>query len=137
MKKQLPVTELKTYLPAKDFDLSTRFYVDLGFKLEWTGPDNSLACFGTGSARFLLQKVHANFRPDYFMMHLLVPDVQRWWDYIKEHKIAETYQIKVEPPEDRPWGIRDLVVIDPSGVLWRIGQPIQRNPESRRSMRSI
>ena len=129
MKTQLPVTELKTYLPAKDFDLSTRFYVDLGFTLEWTGPDNSLACFGTGSARFLLQKVHANFRPDYFMMHLLVPDVQRWWDYIKQHKIAETYQIKVEPPEDRPWGIRDLVMIDPSGVLWRIGQPIQKKPE--------
>jgi len=129
MKTQLPVTELKTYLPAKDFGLSTRFYVDLGFILEWTGPDNSLACFGTGSARFLLQKVHANFRPDYFMMHLLVPDVQRWWDYIKEHKIAETYQIKVEPPEDRPWGIRDLVMIDPSGVLWRIGQPIQKKPE--------
>jgi len=129
MKTQLPVTELKAYLPAKDFDLSKRFYVDLGFTLEWTGPDNSLACFGIGSARFLLQKVRAKFRPDYFMMHLLVPDVQRWWNHIQEHKIAETYQIKVEPPEDRPWGIRDLVVIDPSGVLWRIGQPIQKNPE--------
>jgi len=128
-KTQLPVTELKAYLPAKDFDLSKRFYLDLGFTLEWLAPDNSLACFGIGSARFLLQKVHAKFRPDYFMMHLLVPDVQRWSDHIQEQKIAETYQIKVEPPEDRPWGIRDLVVIDPSGVLWRIGQPIQKKPE--------
>src|SRR5439155_20152922 len=74
MKTQLPVTELKAYLPAKDFDLSKRSYVDLGFTLEWLAPDNSLACFGIGSARFLLQKVHAKFRPDYFMMHLLVPN---------------------------------------------------------------
>lgn len=63
------------------------------------------------------------------MMHLLVPDVQRWWDHIRERKISETYRIKVEPPEDRPWGIRDLVVIDPSGVVWRIGQPIQKKSE--------
>ena len=129
MKTPLTVTELKAYLPAKDFDLSKRFYVDLGFTLEWTGPDNSPACFGIGNARFLLQKVAAKFRPDYFKMHVLVPDVQRWWDHIREHKIVEKYQIKVEPPEDRPWGIRDLVVIDPSSVLWRIGQPIQKKRE--------
>ena len=27
-----------------------------------------------------------------------------------------------EPPEDRPWNMRDLVLVDPSGVLWRIAQ---------------
>src|SRR5262245_17208150 len=124
MKTPLPVTELKAYVPAKDFDLAQRFYADLGFTLEWTGPDHSLACFRLGSARFLLQKVGAIFRPDYFMMHLLVPDVQRWWDHIREHRIAEKYSIKVEPPEDRSWGVRDLVLIDPSGVVWRIGQSI-------------
>jgi len=129
MKTQLRVTELKAFLPARDFELSKRFYADLGFTLEWTGPDDSLACFGLGSARFLLQRVGTTFRPDYFMMHLLVPDVQRWWHHIRERKISENYQIKVEPPEDRPWGIRDLVVIDPSGVVWRIGQPIQKKSE--------
>jgi hypothetical protein len=128
MKAQLPVTELKTYLPARDFELSKQFYADLGFTLEWTGPDDSLACFGIGSARFLLQKVGATFRPDYFMMHLLVPDVQVWWDHIREHKIAVKYSVKVEPPEERSWGIRDFVLIDPSGVLWRIGEVIQNQP---------
>ena len=28
------------------------------------------------------------------------------------------------PPEDRPWRIRDFVLVDPSGVLWRVGQNI-------------
>ena len=28
------------------------------------------------------------------------------------------------PEKDQPWGMRDFVVIDPSGVLWRIAQNI-------------
>lgn len=27
-----------------------------------------------------------------------------------------------EPPADRPWGMRDLLLADPAGVLWRIAQ---------------
>jgi len=27
-------------------------------------------------------------------------------------------------PVDQPWGIRDFVLTDPTGVLWRIGQVI-------------
>jgi uncharacterized glyoxalase superfamily protein PhnB len=38
--------------------------------------------------------------------------------------VAAKYGVKVGPPEDRPWGIRDFVVVDPTGVLWRIGQTI-------------
>src|SRR5262245_18974056 len=68
MKTELPVTELKAFVPAQDFELSQRFYSDLSFTLEWTGPDNALACFRIGNARFLLQKVGATFRPNYFMM---------------------------------------------------------------------
>lgn len=123
-----PVTECKAYLPATDFERSKQFYVDLGFTLEWSGPDHALACLKLGNTRFLLQKVGATFRPDYWMMHVMVPDVQAWWDHIREQKIAEKYQVKVEAPADRPWGIRDLVVIDPSGVLWRIGQAIRKDP---------
>ena len=26
------------------------------------------------------------------------------------------------PPEQRPWKMRDFVLIDPSGVLWRIAE---------------
>ena len=30
--------------------------------------------------------------------------------------------VKVEPPADRPWGMRDFVIVDPTYVLWRIAQ---------------
>lgn len=32
---------------------------------------------------------------------------------------------RVNPPENRPWGIRDFTIDDPTGVLWRIGQSIE------------
>jgi uncharacterized glyoxalase superfamily protein PhnB len=48
--------------------------------------------------------------------------VDAWWARILERKIPETYGVHAEPPEDRPWKMRDLVLVDPSGVLWRIAQ---------------
>jgi uncharacterized glyoxalase superfamily protein PhnB len=32
-----------------------------------------------------------------------------------------------QPPADRPWGMRDFVIVDPTGVLWRIAQNIPKN----------
>jgi hypothetical protein len=34
---------------------------------------------------------------------------------------AKEFGITVEPPADRPWGLRDFPLIGPSGALWRIG----------------
>jgi uncharacterized glyoxalase superfamily protein PhnB len=31
---------------------------------------------------------------------------------------------EVEPPDDRDWKMRDFVLFDPSGVLWRVAQDI-------------
>ena len=58
------------------------------------------------------------------MMHLWVKDADSWWDHINKRKLAEKYNIELGIPEDRPWGMRDLTLIDPSGVLWRIGHEI-------------
>jgi uncharacterized glyoxalase superfamily protein PhnB len=39
-------------------------------------------------------------------------------------RFAGRYGVRIIPPADQPWGMRDFVVIDPTGVLWRIGQNI-------------
>jgi uncharacterized glyoxalase superfamily protein PhnB len=57
-------------------------------------------------------------------MHLLVKDVDAWWRHIESHRLAAKYGVMVQPPEDRPWGLRDFVLVDPTGVLWRIGHNI-------------
>jgi len=58
------------------------------------------------------------------MMHMLVEDVEAWWAHVQTQRLAERYDAMVQPPEDRPWGLRDFVIVDPAGVLWRIGQNI-------------
>jgi uncharacterized glyoxalase superfamily protein PhnB len=59
-----------------------------------------------------------------FMMHLLVEDVDAWRRMIDDAGIAAKYGLQVGPVELQPWRMRDFVLIDPSGVLWRIAQNV-------------
>ena len=114
--------EIKAYVPARDFELSKRFYVDLGFEIAWTSDD--MAYLHAGKSSFLLQRFYVKEHADNFMMHMLVPDVAPWWQRVVDQKIAERYGVRALPPEVRPWGIRDFVLDDPTGVLWRIGHSL-------------
>jgi catechol 2,3-dioxygenase-like lactoylglutathione lyase family enzyme len=114
--------EIKAFVPARDFELSKRFYQDLGFVVAWSSED--LAYLRHGETSFLLQNFYDKGHADNFMMHLLVEDVEAWWLHIEKQDLVATYRVKVEPPSDKPWGMRDFVIIDPTGVLWRIGQNI-------------
>jgi len=58
------------------------------------------------------------------MMHLLVEDVDAWYNEIICSGLAEKYRIKITDVENQILGMRDFVVIDPTSVLWRIGQNI-------------
>jgi catechol 2,3-dioxygenase-like lactoylglutathione lyase family enzyme len=118
----MAVIEVKAFVPARDFALSKQFYEDLGFELAWASED--LAYFRHGDASFLLQDFYHPDHAGNFMMHLLVEDVEAWWRHVKAKALAAKYAVKAEPPEDRPWGLRDFVLVDPTGVLWRIGQNI-------------
>ena len=33
--------------------------------------------------------------------------------------------VRAEPPQQRPWGLVDMTLTDPSGVLWRIAQRME------------
>ena len=118
----LTVVEVKAFVPARDFALSKQFYQDLGFELAWSSDD--LAYIKHGDCSFLLQNFYNEEHANNFMMHLLVTDVDAWWDLVQARAIAAKYGTMTEPPEDRPWGLRDFVLVDPTGVLWRIGQNI-------------
>lgn len=115
--------EIKAFVPARDFELSKQFYLDLGFQLGWGSED--MAYLYVGKCSFLLQKFYVKEHADNFMMHLLVPDVDAWWQHVVEQRLVERYGVMAQPPEDRPWGMRDFVINDPTSVLWRIGQDIE------------
>ncbi|HSX62751.1 MAG TPA: VOC family protein [Tahibacter sp.] len=120
---ELQAIEIKAFVPARDIELSLQFYIDLGFTAERLSDD--MAFLYVGRSSFLLQRFYVREHAENFMMHMLVPDVQAWWRRVVEQDIAAKYGVRALPPEDRPWGIRDFCLDDPTSVLWRIGEEIR------------
>lgn len=118
----LQVTEIKAFVPAKNFELSKQFYQDMGFTMASEG--GGVAYFHFAHSSFLLQDYCAESFAENFMMHLLVHDVDAWWDHIQQRGLVDTYAVKIWPIELQPWRMRDFCITDPSGVLWRIGQNV-------------
>ena len=118
--QNLNVIELKAFVPAKDFELSKRFYQDMGFTLRSDAGGIAYLCYGQTS--FLLQQFYVKDLAENLMLHLLVEDVDAWWTKLHEAGIAKTYGVRMTEVEQQPWRMRDFVLLDPTGVLWRIGQ---------------
>ncbi|MEO8020080.1 MAG: VOC family protein [Pseudomonadota bacterium] len=113
------VLDLKAFVPAKDFDLSRRFYLDLGFKELWA--NDQTAELQIGEYRFLLQKFYVKEHSENFMMSLTVENADTWWEHINSSGLKEKYNLYMaKPPTLQPWGLRVLYLTDPSGVLWHI-----------------
>jgi Glyoxalase/Bleomycin resistance protein/Dioxygenase superfamily len=124
---ELKAVEIKAFVPARDFALSKQFYQDLGFTMPWSS--EGMAYLHHGNCAFLLQKYYVKQHAESFMMHMLVTDADAWWRHVEATGIAKKYDIQAGPPEDRPWGIRDFTLIDPTGVLWRIGHSLDDSEE--------
>lgn len=117
-----PVTDLKTFVPAKDPELSKQFYRDLGFTINWSNAE--VAELQIGDFRFLLQSFFVEEHAHNFMMTLNVADADLWWGHIQQMQLTTKYPgIMCKPPVMQPWGIRVLYLSDPSGVLWHITDP--------------
>jgi uncharacterized glyoxalase superfamily protein PhnB len=113
------VSDLKAFVPAKDAELSKRFYTDLGFTINFS--NDQIAEMQIGSFRFLLQTFYVAEHAGNFMMSLVVEDADAWWEHIVREDIAKKYPgIMCQAPAMQPWGLRVLYLSDPSGVLWHI-----------------
>jgi predicted lactoylglutathione lyase len=112
------VEAIRPVLPAKDFEVSKRFYTDLGFELRVLLPDE-LAELSLGGCSFLLQNDYMRQWTDNMALHLRVTDVGRWWDHLRALDLPARYDVKMMAPTQEEWGLV-AGMTDPSGVLWRI-----------------
>jgi len=113
------ILDLKAFVPAKDYGLAKQFYLDLGFKINWG--NEQVTEMEIGSFRFLLQNYFVQALAENFMMHLMVENVDEWWELIERSDLKTKYpDIMIKPPALQPWGLRVLYLSDPSGVLWHI-----------------
>ena len=111
----LTIRDLKVYIPAKDFELSKRFYSALGFTMTpgWGGT----ADFELGGHRFRLQDYYVKDWADNCMMVMGVDDVEAWCRHAQGVVGSGNYAgARVAPPESVD-DSRVLHVWDPTGVL--------------------
>jgi len=120
----LTAIEAKPFVPASDFHRAKEFYSVIGFEIAWASDE--LACLRYGSTAFLLQALDQVGFIRSFQMHLLVESADDWHAHLKALDIEERFGVQMGRPEDRPWGMRDFTLFDPSGVLWRIAQSLPR-----------
>jgi len=120
----LAAIEIKAFIPSRDFAQSKAFYLALGFEIPWSSDDLAYVRFEDTS--FLLQAFYEPEHANNFQMHLLVENVDDWHTHVLASGVREQFTVEVGEPENRPWGMRDFTLLDPSGVLWRIAQNIPR-----------
>ncbi|MGS4344902.1 VOC family protein [Myroides odoratus] len=118
----LKTIEVKSFIPAKDFQLSLAFYTALGFTILWQ--DAQLCLFAKGDTKFFVQNFYNQELAENTMLHLQVENADDWYAHIHALNLSDSFSFSITPPEDRAWKIRDFVLIDPTGVLWRIGHNI-------------
>jgi len=113
------VMAMRPMVPAKDFEISKRFYIELGFEPNTLA--DRLVEMQLGASSFILQAYYVQQWADNFVMHMRVSDVKLWWDHIDGLDLASRYGVKTRAPQMEDWGLV-ASVIDPSRVLWRIAE---------------
>lgn len=111
----LTIRDMKPYVPAKDFELSKRFYSALGFTMSegWGGT----ADFEMNGCRFRLQNYYVKDWANNFMFVMGVDDVEAWHQHVQRMlDTGEFPGMRIKPPEPVD-GASVLHVIDPTGVL--------------------
>jgi catechol 2,3-dioxygenase-like lactoylglutathione lyase family enzyme len=116
--------EIKAFVPARDFATSLRFYERIGCEIPSASDD--LAYIRHGETSFLLQNFYVAEHAGNFMMSWLVDDADAWHRHVQASGVVAEFGVRLGAPADRPWGIRDFILTDPTGVLWRIGHNLPR-----------
>ncbi len=115
------VTELRTFVPSRDYVTSTSFYEDLGFEVVWA--EDEVKELRIEGFSFLLQNYNQKDWAENFMMQLKVTDLDAWWRHIVDARLVDRYAgVRAKEPQEYPWGLRQIHLIDPAGVLWHIVQ---------------
>lgn len=112
--KIMKINNIRTFVPAKNLDVSKKFYQDLGFEILWEGED--LIIFGDKVNNFFLQDFYAKEWAENFMMQIHVYDLEDCFDVAS--RLVDKYEnIKIKEIFKADYG-RTFHLIGPSGELW-------------------
>lgn len=113
----LDATSLRPFIPARDFELSKRFYAALGWDTRDVGPRLALVTIAAGQ-QFYLQDFHVPAFTENAMLHVTVADAAAWHAHVAAALEAGPFPTaRVQAPRRQDYGAIVTFVHDPSGVL--------------------
>ena len=116
---KLDVTEMVTFVPARDFAASVRFYGEL-FEVNWQ--TDSLCQIQAGHSKFLIQDFYQSEFANNSMYQLIVDDADATWRKLQASGVLTRHvAVRAQPPKQEAWG-RVIYLWGPSGELWHLTQ---------------
>lgn len=119
---QLAVTDVRPFIPAKDFQRSLAFYTALGWSMLWTD-EEGLALLSLGGSQIMLQDFYVKDWAENSMLVVEVTDATAWHRHIERSLADGDYgDARVAEPQQQDWGALVTYVWDPCGVLLHFTQ---------------
>jgi hypothetical protein len=107
---------LKPFVPSgNDFERSTQFFVELGFKISWE--DSNYVDFEKDGCKFLLQRFDKPEFAQNYMLTVSVDNAEQFRSYVLDKKLSERFGIRIGEVTQRPYG-KEVNIIDVAGVCW-------------------
>ncbi len=123
--RNLRVKDITQFVPAKDIELSTQFYLKLGCKLNYQL--GKLSQFELCGCRFYLQDFYVEEHAENYMMHFSVEDIDSWYQQVLE--LLEDFPVSnggsariITPLHEEASGAKSFQLVDPTSVLITFAQ---------------
>lgn len=111
---------IRPFIGAKNYEISRRFYRDLGFEEVALSP--SLSAFKMQGLAFYLQDAYVKDWIENTMIFMEVADAVLYFDALAALGLPSKYEgVKLVPVRHLDWG-KECFLHDPSGILWHFGE---------------
>ncbi len=119
--KKLQVRDLRTFVGAKDFEVSRDFYIALGWRVNFD--EGEIAELELCGQCFYLQRYYHEDWCNNSMLHLTVEDATAWYEKIESVLALKSYgNARTKPPIAADYAKFVTHMWDPSDVLWHLAQ---------------
>ncbi len=114
------VNSIRPFIGAKNFDISRRFYKEIGFQEVVVNP--TLSLFTVQELGFYLQKAYVPDWVDNTMIFFQAENVDLLYKDLKALNLSEKYTgARLVATRIESWG-KECFLYDPSGILLHFGE---------------
>ena len=117
-------------LPSRDYDVTASFYHQLGFEeiARYDPPDGPWLIMGRGPIWLHFFRHEHDPYASNWMLYLHLDDPDAWADEFRSLGLPSEHIPRFGDIEDKPWGMREFVIVDPDGTLIRAGRGVSEPP---------